>query len=84
MVDLLDHGQDVAGIDVRQTAGDQHGVVLRGNEAAHEMVGQEADELLHRLDVVVARLAQPAPQAFDRPHVAEAGFLLEGVVHLRR
>ena len=68
--------------DVRQSAGDQHGVTLSGNEAAHQMVGQEADELLHGLYVVVARLAQPAPQALDRPHVTQSGFLLEGVVHL--
>ena len=46
------------------------------------MLGQDADELLHRLDAVVAGFVQPAPQALHRPDVAEPGFLLQRLVHL--
>ena len=48
MVDLLDHGQDAARVDVGQAARHQHGVLLLGDEAPHQMLGQDADELLHR------------------------------------
>ncbi len=81
-VDLLDDGQDLARIDVGQPPRHQHGVLLLGDEAAHQVLGQDADVLLHRLDPVVARLVQPAAQALHRPHVAEAGLLLQRVVHL--
>jgi hypothetical protein len=71
VVDLLDHRQDAAGIDVGQPSRHQHGVLFLGDEAPHQMLGQDADELLHGLDALVAGFLEPAPQAFQRPHVAE-------------
>ena len=81
-VDPLHHRQDPAGVDVRQPARHQHGVALLGDEAAHQVLGQDLDVLLHRLDALVAGLPEPAAQALERPDVAEARLLLEDLVRL--
>ena len=39
--------------------------------------GKQIDVLLDRVDVVVAVFAQPAPEAFERPDIAQTGGLLE-------
>ena len=71
--------QDLARIDVGKPAGHENGVLLLVDEAADEMLGQQIDVFLDRLDVVVAVFAQPTPQAFERPDVAETGRLLRAL-----
>ena len=77
-VELLDHRQQPAGVDVRHAAGHDDRVLLRRDEAARQMLRQQVDILLQGGDVGVAGLLRkPAAQGLQRPDVADAGLLLD-------
>ena len=81
-INAIDDGQDLAGIDIGQAPGDQDGLLILGDEALDEMLGQDLDICLHCFDARVAGFRQPAPETIDRPDVAEPCLLLEDGVCL--
>ena len=76
-VDGIDLGQNLAGVDVGQPRRHQSRVLVLGNEASRQVLRQQTNVFLHRLDAGVTGLRQPAPQTIKRPHVAETSLLLQ-------
>ena len=82
MVQLFDHRQDLAGILVGHPARDHDRLLVLRDEAAHQMLGNDADILLERLDVVgMGFFGEPAPQGFQRPDIADASLFLDQLVN---
>jgi hypothetical protein len=81
-VEALDDRQKLAGIDVRDAAGDQDGILFGRNEATRQVFRKNIDVLLQRSDVRLAELlGKPTPQRLKRPHIGDAGLLLNERMH---
>ena len=79
-IELIDDRQNLAGVNIRQAPGHQHGFFILGDEAAHQMGGQQADVFLDRLNPLITGIHQPAAQTVERPDIAQpSGLFNRGV-----
>lgn len=68
---------------VRNATGNQDRVLFYGNKAAHQVFGKHIDILLQRNHIRPACLVgKPTPKRLKRPHIGNAGLLLDGCMHL--
>ena len=82
LVEAFDDRQKLAGIDIWDAAGNQHRVLFGRNEATRQVLWKYIDILLQGHHVRLAGLlGKPAPQCLERPHIGDAGLLLDRCVH---
>ena len=77
-VELVHHGQKLAGIAVRHPPRYQHRVTVRIDKTAAQMFGDQIYIFLEGRDIIAARFfRQPAAQRLDRPNIANTRLLFD-------
>ena len=83
--ELIDDRHELRQVPVGHEAEDDDRVLVLGDEAPHEKERKLIDILAERADAGQPHLlSQPAPQRFERPHVADARLALQRLSGRRR